>query len=195
MRKRIINCTLDLLARSGFRHFTMDQVAARLRISKRTIYQHFDGKNQLLEACLEEWFRRKRLFLRTNDNLIDELCRLYAGIRGIDLRQLVRACGELRESCEPVYRYLQERLFLYAEQCGERADRDSAAGYLCRTVSRHTVSAVVSDFLLRLFEGDGSRRAFRRSAPPSPEILMVFLRGLCTIKGRSYLDQRLKTLN
>lgn len=194
MKRRIIDCSLKELGTFGFRKFTMDRVAADLRISKRTLYMHFPSKEQLLEACLEEWLHRKQLLVWTDDNLIDELCTLYTGIRSLDLPVVMRCCRELRQCCFPVYRFFLERLFGYAEACGTCAERDAQAGYLCRTVSSHTVSAVVSDFLIRLF-GNEEARVVLRGYPLLPEILVVFTRGLCTIKGRAYLDQRLKTLS
>lgn len=194
MKERIVGCTLQLLGQVGLRRFTMDMVAAELRISKRTIYLYFASKDELLEACLEEWLRRNRLLVTTGGTLIDEFCTLYAGIRSVDLRRVVRCCRDLRQCCAPVYRAFLVRMFDYAEACGRRAEHDAEAGYFYRTVSRHTVCAVVSDFLVRLF-GNDEERLLYRSYPFSPEILVVFTRGLCTIKGRAYLDQRLKTLS
>lgn len=68
---------------------------------------------------------------------------------------------------------------------------DAATGYLCRDVSQETISSVVSDFLTRFFFGNDLRPPVRRHTP-APELLLVFTRGLCTIKGRAYLDRRLK---
>lgn len=191
MRRRIIDCSLKELRAVGFQKFTMDRVAAGLRISKRTIYLHFASKDELLEACLEEWLRRKRLLVRTDNNLIDDLCSLYAVILTLDLPRVMRCCRELRQCCAPVYQFFLELIFDYAEACGSQAERDAATGYLCRTVSARTVSAVVSAFLIRLFGNDGEWLPYR-SYPFSPEILVVFTRGLCTIKGRARLDRRLK---
>ncbi len=193
MKRRIVNCSLEQIGTVGLRKFTMDIVAARLRISKRTLYMYFSSKDQLLEACLTEWLRRKGLLVWTGDNLIDEFCTLYSVIRSFDLLRIMRCCRELRQCCVPVYQLFLEQIFDYAEACGIQAEHDVATGYLCRTVSSHTVSAVVSDFLIRLF-GNDEARILLRGCPLSPEILIVFTRGLCTIKGRAYLDQRLKTL-
>ena len=75
-----------------------------------------------------------------------------------------------------------------------RAEQDAGTGYLCRDVTRDTVSSVVSDFLIRLF-GSVEEHPLRRGSLSSPEILIVYMRGLCTIKGRAYLDRHLKTLS
>lgn len=194
MKRRIVNCSLEQIGAVGLRKFTMDLVAARLRISKRTLYMYFSSKDQLLEACLTEWLLRKRLLEPSGGNLIDELCRLYVGIRSVDRRRAVRCCRELQQCSVPAYQFFLGRLFDYAEACGAGAERDVEAGYLCRSVSSRTVSAVVSDFLIRLFDSD-SEALLHRGYALSPEILVVFMRGLCTIKGRAYLDQRLKYLS
>lgn len=194
MKERIIGCTLELLGQIGFRRFTMDMVASELRISKRTLYLYFTSKEQLLDTCLERWLLRKRLLVPTGGILIDDLCALYAGIRKVDLRRVMHCSRELRQCCLPVYRLFQERLFNYADACGMRAEQDAGTGYLCRDVTRDTVSAVVSDFLIRLF-GSVEEHPLRRGSLSSPEILIVYMRGLCTIKGRAYLDRHLKTLS
>ena len=193
MKERIINCTLNQIEVSGLQKLTMDTIASELHISKRTIYQHFQSKEQLLETCLKEWLLRNKLLVPTGGNLIDELCALYTGIQSIDLPQVVHRCSELRKYSAPVHLFFLEQLFDYADTCGVWAERDADTGYLRRNISRHTVSAVVSDFLIRLF-GNSEDHLFYRSYLLSPEILIVFTRGLCTIKGRAYLDQRLKTL-
>ena len=190
MKERIIGCTLELLGQIGFRRFTMDMVASELRISKRTLYLYFTSKEQLLDTCLERWLLRKRLLVPTGGILIDDLCTLYAGIRKVDLRRVMHCSRELRQCCLPVYRLFQERLFNYADACG----MDAGTGYLCRDVTRDTVSSVVSDFLIRLF-GSVEEHPLRRGSLSSPEILIVYMRGLCTIKGRAYLDRHLKTLS
>lgn len=194
MKGRIVNCTLKQLGTVGLRKLTMDSIAGELHISKRTIYQHFSSKDQLLEACLMEWMRRNRLLVATGDNLIDEFCTLYLGFRRFNLLPVVRCCRELRQHFAPVYRFFLERLNDYADACGAWAERDAEAGYLCRAFSPQTVRSVVSDFLIRIF-GSAEEEMQYRSYLLSPEILLVYIRGLCTIKGRALLDQRLKTLS
>src|SRR5215831_14010429 len=42
----------------GFRGVSMDDLAAELGMSKKTLYSRFDTKLQLLEAVIDEQFRR-----------------------------------------------------------------------------------------------------------------------------------------
>lgn len=42
-----------LIEKYGFRKFTMDELAQNTRISKRTIYQHFRTKNELISSVID----------------------------------------------------------------------------------------------------------------------------------------------
>ena len=52
MRSRIIAAALAEMDEHGVR-FTMSNLAARLGISKRTLYEHFDSKEVLVEAIVD----------------------------------------------------------------------------------------------------------------------------------------------
>jgi AcrR family transcriptional regulator len=48
--ERILDAALDLAAASGLRHLTMDDVAARARVGRMTVYRRFGNRQQLLDA-------------------------------------------------------------------------------------------------------------------------------------------------
>ncbi len=50
MRETIIIKSTELFLTFGFKSVTMDDIANKLGISKKTIYQHFDNKTKLVEA-------------------------------------------------------------------------------------------------------------------------------------------------
>ena len=51
LRDRIIEVSSDLFMSNGCKSVTMDEVAAANGISKRTLYEHFKDKTNLLEEC------------------------------------------------------------------------------------------------------------------------------------------------
>jgi AcrR family transcriptional regulator len=53
MRQRIIEGALKIFIHQGIRATTMDDVAKQLGISKRTIYEHFRDKKELLQMVVE----------------------------------------------------------------------------------------------------------------------------------------------
>jgi AcrR family transcriptional regulator len=50
MREKIIHKASELFLTYGFKSVTMDDIASKLGISKKTIYQHFDNKTKLVEV-------------------------------------------------------------------------------------------------------------------------------------------------
>lgn len=78
-RTRIIAAARDLFVARGFSKVTMDELAGQLGISKKTLYRHFDKKDDLVDAAFE-W---QMLYIRQNLTEIfsrpgDFLDRLYA---------------------------------------------------------------------------------------------------------------------
>ena len=51
-REKIVNGALQMFLAEGIKNVTMDRIAASLSVSKRTIYEHFSGKEELVEDCL-----------------------------------------------------------------------------------------------------------------------------------------------
>jgi AcrR family transcriptional regulator len=52
-RKRIREAAYGLFRRQGYSRVTMDEIAAAARLTKRTLYHHFESKDQLLADVLE----------------------------------------------------------------------------------------------------------------------------------------------
>jgi len=58
MKEQILNKANDMFLTLGFKSVTMDDIAAELAISKKTIYQYFANKNDLVEASAMLLFQR-----------------------------------------------------------------------------------------------------------------------------------------
>lgn len=52
-RARILDAAYALLYRQGFARTSVDAIAAAAEITKRTLYQHFDSKDAVVEAVLD----------------------------------------------------------------------------------------------------------------------------------------------
>ena len=53
MREQIIKRALEDFIQYGFKTFTMDDLSHKLGMSKKTLYEHFQSKADLAEACLD----------------------------------------------------------------------------------------------------------------------------------------------
>ena len=74
-RSKIIETAIEMFNQEGCRNVTMDQIALRQHISKRTLYETFENKEELVFCCLTEVHRRmgkKRMeiYSMTDDPLL-----------------------------------------------------------------------------------------------------------------------------
>lgn len=56
MKEKIIENASELFINQGFKVVTMDDIAVHMGISKKTIYQHFENKQMLIDAVLTKLF-------------------------------------------------------------------------------------------------------------------------------------------
>src|SRR5262245_36497441 len=111
-RQRILAAARQHFFAHGFRGVTMDDLAAELGMSKKTLYAHFPGKTAVLEAMLVDKFRSLEADLRPitaecSAGFATALHQLLATIqRHIDeikppfIRDIQRECPELFQVVE-----------------------------------------------------------------------------------------------
>src|SRR3984957_15621426 len=58
VKDRILMKAADLFSRYGIRTITMDEIASQLGISKKTIYQFFTDKDDMVSAVIEQEIQR-----------------------------------------------------------------------------------------------------------------------------------------
>lgn len=79
-REKILEGVEALFMKYGVRSVTMDDIARHLAISKKTLYQHFADKDDLVykmsESFLERTFRQYEAIARDSKNSIEELSKI-----------------------------------------------------------------------------------------------------------------------
>ena len=53
MKEDIVKRALNDFMQYGFKTFTMDDLANKMGMSKKTLYEHFPSKQDLVDACLD----------------------------------------------------------------------------------------------------------------------------------------------
>ncbi len=76
-KERVILKSIELFLQAGIRLVTMDQIATEVGMSKRTIYEMFKDKDDLLTQCLESMFQQNKdefhEIVSKSDNAIEAL--------------------------------------------------------------------------------------------------------------------------
>jgi TetR/AcrR family transcriptional regulator, cholesterol catabolism regulator len=61
VKERILGKAADLFSRYGIRSITMDEIASQLGISKKTIYQFFTDKDEMVSAVIDQEIQRNEM--------------------------------------------------------------------------------------------------------------------------------------
>jgi len=77
VKERILEKATDLFMRYGIRSITMDEIAAQLAISKKTIYQFFTDKDEIVEAVVNQEIHKNEeeceYFKQNSENALHEI--------------------------------------------------------------------------------------------------------------------------
>ncbi len=96
LRKPVVEIATKEFHSKGVKSVTMDDVAHLLAMSKRTLYQLFNDKEDLLMACMETNVRREEEYvaelLKRTDNVLEILMHIF--------RQKIQEIGSISQpSC------------------------------------------------------------------------------------------------
>ncbi len=85
LKERIIRESMKLFLQYGVRSVTMDDIAKHLGISKKTIYQNFKDKEEIIflatQSHFDEHLRIMEEIERISDNPVEQLYRLSIALR------------------------------------------------------------------------------------------------------------------
>lgn len=108
----ILNATIELLVEEGYRGLSLEQVAARARVGKTTIYRRWPSKQELVIEAVTQITTNPPI-VETGDTRADILKALHDGLK--DLRSMtgqvmLRLIGEISATPE-LFRAFQEQAF------------------------------------------------------------------------------------
>ncbi|MBR1834383.1 MAG: TetR/AcrR family transcriptional regulator [Bacteroidales bacterium] len=179
-RKKIVETAMQLFNSRGIRGVTMDDIAAALRISKRTLYETFANKEELLAECLMDVHdgiekRHREVYLKVDEPL---LVALYM----IEVNAMSNhSYCHLIEEAERYYPELHDRFFkihttAFREMIAKALNYAKAQGYLRPAVDIDTTVDFMCQFVQqhRITEASNSGEY----AQKMNELSFTFLRGL-----------------
>ena len=190
----IINASHELFTRFGVRSITMDDIAKHLSISKKTIYQYFRDKNDLvlsvskmhLEQEREEIYSIKSQTSNAIETLIEESLCMRTKMSDMnpsliyDLQKYYPEAWNL---------YLESKEEVYIRSLEETLKSGMAEGYFRQDINPEILAVLrVEQIEMAL-----NNRAYPRQRFDFKEVLIQlfdhFLNGLVSEKGRKLLKK------
>lgn len=190
LRERIVDTAMRSFCTHGIKSITMDDIAAALGISKRTLYEVFADKETLLMECVQKAREETNAYLKgvyeESSSVLEVLLRLYQ-------RSIESFHNTNRKFFEDIKKYPK----VYEAMVKDR-NRDSEKtiaffkqgvqqGYFRSDVNFAIVNLLVHEQLDLLMNTDLCKEYSFLEVYES--IMFTYLRGISTEKGAEKLEQ------
>lgn len=189
LRERIVSVALKAFLKEGIRAITMDDVASLMGISKRTLYELFPDKEQLVLSCVELHDIRKRAeaqpVYNKCDNVVDVLLSFYR-FMAEDLYSTSPLFFKDMHRYPSVQKLIRER---HANHCNESVEflNRGVEQELFRDDLNLGIAHELLDHQIRLLmQGEISEKYSFLEVFES--IFFIFLRGIATPKEQQILE-------
>ena len=182
LKDKILDSAIALFHERGVKAVKMDDIANCLSISKRTLYEIYDNKEDLLFECVKTSFEHSEKELHESvenaDNVMDILLRIYRLKMNL-----------LRKTHPSFYCELEKypKILEYFEKQDGKRRAQQREGYFRNDVNY--------DLILDLFDVSNryiisNYNSLNYSMEQlSYNLVFVFLRGFCTLRGVEILDK------
>ena len=193
-REHIIDNAMQMFVRQGIKAVRMDDIAQELGVSKRTLYEMFGDKEELLYLCLKRHLTLVNEAVaekaRKADNMLESIL-----IGFFEMTQYSetnnRIAGNLRKFYPEVHERLHrelgssstERFKRAIGQCVEKGLLDRKANIdLAITMLYYMAAGIVARKDVIMPEGLSVREAFL-------SVVILFFRGISTSEGLRIIDE------
>lgn len=192
LRSKIIETALKDFRARGVRAVRMDDVAAELKISKRTLYEIFGNKEEVLSECVNKYFEDRRLNMEVQiahcKNVMEVVMVFFS--KKIDEFRNTNPLFYADLSQYPhLADYMKEQKERVREESVKFFERGRQEGYFREEFNQDLVSVLfeaLNKYVMenRLYEQYSFEEIFKNLA-------ILTLRGICTEKGQKLLDKLL----
>jgi len=194
-RLRILKESGILFSKYGIRSITMDHIANELGISKRTIYEIFKDKEDLVSQAIEEGLKAHKGFCQKiideSDNVIEAIFKI--GKLNTDM------FGKMNPLFFEDLKKFHSKIYNRIHKKGEIKDYKLTYSLLERGVKENLISKdinieIVNIFIHKMLDIVHSEEL--KSFSPnevSKSALLPFFIGISTEKGRELIENYLKT--
>jgi AcrR family transcriptional regulator len=192
IRENIIKTAEELFLRFGFKRVTMDDIARELAISKKTIYQYFKDKNEIVCSATERHLHQEQCQMQEleaeSENVIEYLVKLSK-----QLRSHVSAIHP--GAMEDLKKYYPQGWKIY-EHYKKEAFLKTISKILKQGIQEGYFRADIDPEMLAIMRIEQVQMAFDESLFPRSrfdftevhvQLLRHFIAGIITDKGRELM--------
>lgn len=196
-RQRIIDISSELFQTFGLKTVSMDDIAKKVGISKRTLYETFSSKDELLTMCLSEKERRQA------ESLMQIIEDKENDFVDVIVKVLIHVSQELRKVNPLFFQDLDRYNFRMAfeeQRSNTEGRKQSFMKLLNKGIEEGYIRSDIDlSLTVDLFMGrNPSLKSYFSSSSHRIEnvlenMYLIYFRGISTIKGIERIDKIVET--
>ena len=193
-KERILQKTTDLFLRYGIRSVTMDEIASQLGISKKTIYQFFTDKDEMVEAVVDQEIQRNEEECRRfKDNSQNALHEIFIAIE--ELEEMLKAMNplimyDLEKHHPRAFKKFRDHKYLFMyKMVKENLERGIREELYREDLNIDILSKGRVEMVFMSFNQDIFPHNRYRIAEVCYELSSFFMNGITTAKGRKLIEK------
>jgi AcrR family transcriptional regulator len=193
-KENILHHASKMFVEQGIKAVRMDDIAHELSVSKRTLYELFEDKEELIYQCIRHYFEAER------ERRIQQIPKIenQLEVMVVNLRDMIDSApvsGRIRRNIKRFYPSVYKRL----EDDVQSKSLDDLSrwvtgcidcGYFERSIKvkfavevlHHSVHGMLVNTL-------NEERPSNELVSMMSYSLLVFIRGLCTVEGQRIIDE------
>lgn len=194
MEEKILETSADLFLNYGFKSITMDDIANRIGISKKTIYQHYKNKSELIEASTLHLFEQIssgiNLICDLHNNPVEEIYQIKNFVMTHLKGEKSSPQYQLQKYYPKIYKNLKNKQFDLMQGCViENLNHGIQQGYYRSDIDVQFISRLYFSNMVALKDHDLYPVELFSMQNIMNQYLEYHLRGICTPKGLLVLNK------
>ncbi len=188
-RDKILNGAVELFMKYGLRSISMDDIARHLTVSKKTLYQHFADKEDLitlvLESHIEESQKQYEGITRNSTNAIEELAQISQCLRKDMAETNPSVLFDLQKFHPKAWEvWINHKNKYIRESVVRNIKQGIEEGYFRSEVNAEVLAAIRIELISMGFDQTIFPQSTFNLAEVQSQIFDHFVYGLCTDKGK-----------
>lgn len=193
MKEQILETATDLFLNQGFKSITMDDIANRMAISKKTIYSHFNNKEGIVAVVVDRLYEEVTcgidIILDHKHNPIEEIYEIKKLVMHHMRNEQSSPMYQLRKYYPRIHDSIKKRQFGYMQECVvDNLKRGLKEGLFRENIDVEFVARIYFVGVTGIKDGDLFPATMFNPNELYDTYLEYHLRGIVTPKGRKILN-------
>ena len=201
-KQRIQQAANDLVMQYGIRSVSMDDIAANLGMSKKTIYQFFKDKDELVEAVVEDVIVTNQCECNADrnraDNAVHEIFLVMDMMAEMFKTMNPSILFDMQKYHPAAFRkFLKHKNEFIYQECTQNLQRGIAEGFYRPGIVVDIICRFRVETMFIPFNPEFQQNLKHKLLKIEEEIIIHYLYGLVSLKGyklvEKYLGQKIKS--